>query len=245
MKTYGLLGYPLGHSFSKGYFAKKITGKQDAVCEYLNFSFPSITQAVSELKSISQLAGFNITIPYKEKIIPYLDQVSDTVQMVQSCNCVLVADGRWLGYNTDVIGFEKSLTPLLMPCHKSALVFGTGGASKAVAYVLNKLGIKFRFVSRTEGEKNYTYNELNAKIISDHLLLINTTPVGQFPNSDDLLPIPYNGITDKHLVFDLLYNPGETMFLKEARTRGAITKNGLEMLEIQAEESWKIWKLNY
>lgn len=245
MRTYGLLGYPLGHSFSKGYFAKKISGKQNADCDYLNFSFPTIDQAVSELKSIAHLAGFNITIPYKEKIIPHLDQMSDTVQVIQSCNCVLVAEGRWLGHNTDVAGFEKSLTPLLMPHHKRALVFGTGGASKAVAYVLNKLGIEFKFVSRTKKEKNYAYDELNAGIISDHQLLINTTPVGQYPNSNDLLPIPYIGITDKHLVFDLLYNPEETMFLKEARVRGAITKNGLEMLEIQAEESWKIWKLIY
>ena len=216
MKTYGLLGYPLSHSFSKGYFTRKFEEEHFVECEYLNFSFPDIGEAVKELKPISQLAGFNITIPYKEKIIPYIDVMSDTVQAIQSCNCIKVNHGRWYGHNTDVSGFEKSLIPLLKVHHKKALIFGTGGVSKAVVFVLNRLGIEFSFVSRTHRMEGLTYNELDNEIISDHRILINTTPVGQFPNSNELLPIPYDGITNKHLAFDLLYNPAETMFLKEA-----------------------------
>lgn len=241
MKTYGLLGYPLGHSFSQGFFAKKFVEEHLSEYEYLNFSFPEIGQAVDELKSYPHLEGFNITIPYKEKIIPYLDRMSETVQSIQSCNCIRVVNGAWYGYNTDVTGFENSLVPLLKPYHKKALIFGTGGASKAVAYVLKSLGFEYSFISRSGKMGGYSYDELDANIISSYKLLVNTTPVGQFPNTNELLPIPYEGITEEHLAFDLLYNPEETMFLKEARLGGAVTKNGMEMLVIQAEESWKIW----
>lgn len=242
MKTYGLLGYPLGHSFSKNFFTAKFAEEHIEDCEYLNFSFPDIENAVSYLKSLQDLRGFNITIPYKEKIFPFLDSSSATVDEIQSCNCIKVLNGKWHGENTDTIGFEKSLIPLLNPLHRRALIFGTGGASKAVAFVLKKLGIDYQYVSRSKKAGALTYGELSREMISNHLILVNTTPVGMAPNAKELLPLPYGGITKNHLAYDLIYNPEKTSFLRQAANKGAITRNGLEMLMIQAEESWKIWE---
>lgn len=241
MKTYGLLGYPLGHSFSRHFFAAKFIKEHIEDCEYLNFSYSEISEAVAFLKSLKNLKGFNVTIPYKEKIIPFLHSWSETVEQIHSCNCITIRNGRWHGENTDTIGFEKSLLPLLTPHHNTALIFGTGGAAKSVAFVLKKLGIGFHFVSRTKVADGFTYDELKPDIISGHQILINTTPVGMAPNQKGLLPLHYEAITKNHVAYDLIYNPAETLFLKEAAEKGAITKNGLDMLEIQAEESWKIW----
>jgi shikimate dehydrogenase len=241
MKTYGLLGFPLGHSFSRTFFAEKFKSEHVTDCVYENFSFGKVEDAVHYLRSLPSLKGFNITIPHKRNIMHYLDSSSPVCDEIQSCNTVKVSNGHWTGFNTDVVGFQKSLEPLLKNHHKSALVFGTGGASRAVVYVLKNLGIGYQMVSRKKSVGVLNYNVLTAEIIGSNPVLINTTPVGQYPEVDDCVPIPYDGITPDHLVYDLIYNPEETLFLKKARNRGAIIKNGKEMLILQAEESWRIW----
>ena len=241
MKIYGLIGFPLGHSFSRNYFLEKFRREKTNGYEYLNFSFELLNEGIHQLKKNPDLLGLNVTIPFKESIIQYLDKTSPVCNEIKSCNCIRIENGVWTGYNTDVIGFEKSLTPLLADSHKDALVFGTGGASKAVCYVLKKLGINYRQVSRRQKRNCIQYREITPEILNNFTLLVNTTPVGMFPNVDECLPIPYGAITDKHLVYDLIYNPEETLFLKKAKFHGAVIKNGGEMLVIQAEESWKIW----
>lgn len=241
MRTFGLLGFPLGHSFSKTYFAGKFRDENIADCVYENFSFEKIEAAVNYLKTLDNLCGFNITIPHKRNIIPYLDQTSPVCNQIKSCNTVRVVNGRWTGFNTDVTGFRNSLVPLLKKNHTKALVFGTGGASKAVIYVLEQLNIACTPVSRSAGTAILTYDQLTRDIIASNPVLINTTPLGQFPNIERAVPIPFNGISSAHLVYDLIYNPAETLFLKNAKQRGATTKNGEEMLVLQANESWNIW----
>lgn len=241
MKTYGLLGYPLTHSFSKSFFEEKFKKESIVDTEYQNFSFKEIKEAVVHLKSLSGLRGFNITIPHKLHITNYLDEVSDVVKAIGSCNCVRVRNDQWSGFNTDVTGFIQSLKPLLKPHHKNALILGTGGVSKAVAYALQQLGIRFTFVSRSPAERMYGYDDLNEYVMAANPIIVNTTPVGMYPHVNEFPHIPYRYITPGHIVYDLIYNPAETLFLKKAGGHGAIIKNGSEMLVIQAEESWKIW----
>lgn len=241
MRMFGLLGFPLGHSFSKAYFTSKFQRENIRDCRYENFAFEKIDDAIRYLKELPDLAGFNITIPHKRNIIESLDVASGVCREIGSCNTVKVADGRWLGYNSDVVGFSKSLVPLLTEVHTKALVFGSGGASKSVAYVLKQLGISYKLVSRTPTPETWSYESLTTDIIASHTLLINTTPVGQFPHTDECIHIPYEGISSHHLAYDLIYNPSETLFLKKAGERGSTTKNGEEMLVLQAEESWRIW----
>lgn len=241
MRIFGLLGFPLGHSFSKAYFTSKFQTENIRDCRYENFAFEKIDDAIRHLKELPDLAGFNITIPHKRNIIGSLDVASAVCREIGSCNTVKVADGRWLGYNSDVVGFSKSLIPLLTEAHIKALVFGSGGASKSVAYVLKQLGISYKLVSRKPTGETLSYESLTTEIIASHPLLINTTPVGQFPHTDECIRIPYEGISSHHLAYDLIYNPSETFFLKKAGERGATTKNGEEMLVLQAEESWRIW----
>jgi shikimate dehydrogenase len=240
MKLYGLIGHPVSHSFSKDFFDAKFEQEKLSDCEYQLMDLSSIRDVVA-LKNKLQLCGFNITIPYKQSIIPYLDSISEEAQKIGAVNTVKVVDGKWMGYNTDVNGFEKSLLPLLQPSIKKALVLGSGGAYLAVKYVLEKLNIKCSMVSRTSHEALYRYENISKSVLSDHQLIINTTPVGMFPNQNHVPEIPFHLLTPNHVVYDLIYNPEITLLISNASFNGCYTKNGLEMLKIQAEESWKIW----
>uniref|UniRef100_UPI0040479970 shikimate dehydrogenase family protein n=1 Tax=Flavobacterium sp. TaxID=239 RepID=UPI0040479970 len=198
--------------------------------------FPKV---ITEIKG---LRGLNVTIPYKEEIIPYLDKLSKTAKKIGAVNCVTISKKKKLkGYNTDYHGFKKSIKPLLKDHHKKALILGTGGASKAIAYALRNLKIEYDFVSRTADEFQFKYEELDAAIFEEYTIIINTTPVGTHPNVDDCLNLDYSLFTKKHIAFDLIYNPEETAFLRMAKAKGAVTKNGYEMLVLQAEKAWKIW----
>jgi shikimate dehydrogenase len=241
MRTYGLIGYPLTHSFSQQYFTHKFIelGINDA--EYFNFSIPSINDLNGIIAAHPNLCGFNITIPYKKKVLTFLTDADQTVQELGACNCVHIQDGKLKGYNTDVIGFEHSLSPYLKSHHQKALILGTGGAAAAVAYVLQKRKIDYQFVSRHGDASNLSYGQLNAPIIQAHTLIINTSPVGQYPNLHEYPALPYEHLGSSHHLFDLIYNPTETAFLQKGKAQGATIQNGYEMLVLQAEASWKIW----
>ena len=241
MKQYGLIGYPLSHSFSKGYFAEKFAKENIVDCKYDVFPLEKIEDFVELCNDKKNLIGLNVTIPYKEKTIPFLDELDETAANIGAVNTIKFSNGKKIGYNSDAYGFEMSLKPLLKSHHTQALILGTGGASKAVEYVLKKLGIAFQYVSRTKNDKAISYEELNESIIQHSKLIINTTPIGMYPNIDTAPDIPYNVLTEKHLLYDLVYNPEETLFLKKGKEKGAQTKNGLEMLYLQAERSWEIW----
>jgi shikimate dehydrogenase len=243
MNQYGLIGYPLSHSFSKKYFSGKFEALGLQGYSYDIFPISHIDLLPGLLADHPFLKGLNVTIPYKEQVLPFLNELSDTVRQVGACNCIDIKNGKLTGYNTDVIGFERSLKRKLKPYHDSALVLGTGGAAKAVAWVLKQLGIGFCYVSRFDQQKSdsLTYAEVDAALLQSHTLLVNTTPVGMYPAIDDCPDIPYQFITEKHFLFDLIYNPAETLFLKKGRDQGAQVQNGEEMLMIQAEESWNIW----
>lgn len=240
-KRYGLIGFPLSHSFSKKYFSEKF--EKEGLKEHVYDLFPieAIDKLPQIISSHPDLLGLNVTIPYKQQVIPFL-HASHLPAGVNACNCIKILNGKLHGYNTDVAGFENSFSPMLKPWHKSALVLGNGGATLAVVYVLSKLGIDYSVVSRKLHEgSSLTYNQLDKNIIANHPIIINTTPLGTYPNIDECPPIPYEFITDQHYLFDLVYNPSKTLFLKKGEERGALVKNGYDMLEIQAEESWKIW----
>lgn len=241
MRLFGLLGYPLTHSFSQKYFTEKFTsiGLLDAA--YENFSIPTIQELTGILQSRKELEGFNITIPYKKAVIDFLDELSEPVQKMGACNCVKIVDGKLKGFNTDTVGFQQSLQPYLKPHHQQALILGTGGASAAVEYVFQELNIPYQFVSRTPSANTLGYDELTKEIMDTHHLVINTTPLGMYPNVAASPDIPYQLLTPQHHLFDLVYNPAETKFLFLGKQQGASTQNGHEMLILQAEESWRIW----
>jgi shikimate dehydrogenase len=246
MRLFGLIGYPLSHSFSANYFANKFESENITDAEYRLFPIVNISEISSLIELYPDLQGFNITIPYKVAILPYLDHISDAAKSVGAVNCVKIkrtASGNILtGYNTDVYGFRESLAPALKLNHKNALVLGTGGAAKAVCYTLHELGIKYTLVSRTGNQKDVLhYSKLSDKVIRDNRLIINTTPVGTYPDKEKCPDIPYQFLGSKHLLFDLIYNPAETKFLRLGREAGATVLNGLKMLELQAEKSWEIW----
>lgn len=241
MRLYGLIGYPLGHSFSKKYFTEKFEREGLYNCSYENYPIVSIEKLKGILEANPGLKGLNVTIPYKEQVIPFLDELNVVVQKIQACNCIKIVDGKFYGYNTDVIGFEQSLKKQLQSYHTKALILGTGGAAKSVAFVLEKLQVEFRFVSRKASLQNLSYEQVTPSILSTHLLIINTTPLGMFPHVAEIPFLPYDTLTPKHFLFDLIYNPAKTSFLQKGEDRGALIKNGYEMLAIQAEESWKIW----
>jgi shikimate dehydrogenase len=241
MRTYGLIGYPLSHSFSQQYFTKKFIDLGILDAEYFTFSIPAINDFKEIIASHPNLCGFNITIPYKKKVLAFLTQADKTVEALGACNCVKIENGQLLGYNTDVIGFEKSLRPFLKPHHQKALILGTGGAAAAVAFVLRKLNIEFQVVSRDAGASNLSYEQLNTGIINDHTLIVNTSPVGQYPNINEAPALPYGSLSARHHLFDLIYNPAETSFLQKGKLQGATIQNGYEMLVLQAEASWDIW----
>lgn len=241
MKTYGLIGKTLSHSFSKAYFTEKFT-KENIGAQYLNFELPSI-DAFKNLIESQNLDGLNVTIPYKESIISYLDELDETAAKIGAVNTIqFLANGKLKGYNTDVFGFAQSIKPFLNLHHERALILGTGGASKAIEYVLNELGIKTLFVSRNpEGKNQIAYTDLNEHYLNAFKLIVNTTPVGTHPNIDECPNIPYEHLSSEHLVVDLVYNPEETLFLKKARRKTSLALNGLSMLKHQAEKAYDIW----
>ena len=242
MRRYGLIGYALSHSFSKKYFEDKFQREGITDCAYELFSIPSIDELGALLAAHPDLKGLNVTIPYKQLVLPYLSDISHLPERLLACNCIKIEDGILTGYNTDVIGFEKSFKPQLQSHHTHALLLGSGGAAAAVAYVLRKLGIEYRIVSRTPGNGDaLTYNDVDASVIAAHPVIINTTPLGMYPHVAEAPPLPYHAITSQHYLFDLHYNPAKTIFLQKGEERGAAIKNGEEMLVIQAEESWRIW----
>ncbi len=252
---YGLLGHPLVHSFSAAYFKDKFDREHlDAV--YRNHDCADIDAAIAELSEVGGLRGFNVTIPYKQAIIPFLTSLSPEAEAIGAVNVVRVvcdpaatvppfAPGRRLeGYNSDCLGFSRSISPLLdRRLHKAALVLGTGGASKAVTYALSQLGLSWKLVSRTpHDDRMLSYDDLTPEVMEAHKVIVNATPLGTFPRVDTCPPIPYELISSEHLLYDLVYNPEETLFLRKGRERGAATKNGLEMLHLQAEAAWEIWQ---
>ena len=246
MRLFGLTGFPLSHSFSAAYFRKKFESESIPDAVYRLFPLENISLISQFVEENEELHGFNVTIPYKVAILPYLHQLSDEASAVGAVNCVKIHRSEQgielTGYNTDVYGFRKSLSPLLKPWHIKALVLGTGGAAKAVSYTLEELGIDFTLVSRAkQTDATLLYTELTEEIISSHLLIINTTPAGMYPNTDICPDIPYRFLNDQHLLYDLIYNPSETLFLQMGRKAGASTANGLQMLALQAEKSWEIW----
>ena len=246
MRKYGLLGYPIGHSFSKTYFNQKFEAEKiDA--EYVNFEIPNIKEIKNVLRENPNLGGLNVTIPYKEQVIPYLDDLDADARQIGAVNVIKFTKGlfgktKLIGYNSDIIGFKQSIEPLLKPTHQKALILGTGGASKAVYQGLKQLGVGSTFVSRSHKEGCITYEEITPKIMSQYTVIVNTTPLGMFPNVNTCPNIPYEELTPDHVLYDLLYNPDETLFMKKGKERGATVKNGLEMLLLQAFAAWQIWQ---
>lgn len=245
MKKYGLIGYPLGHSFSKNFFNEKFHS-ENIDAEYVNFEIPSIDDLPKVIANNPNLEGLNVTIPYKEKVIPYLDKLDSTAASIGAVNVIKIERSKGkvklTGHNSDIIGFTRSIEPLLEPYHKKALILGTGGSSKAIRQGLLQLGLETLFVSRGKhDESTITYKEITPQIMNDYKVIVNCTPVGMYPQADKCPQIPYELLTPQHLLYDLLYNPDTTLFMKKGSDQGAIVKNGLEMLLLQAFASWDIW----
>jgi shikimate dehydrogenase len=246
MRLYGLIGFPLSHSFSARYFEDKFARERITDCGYRLFPLEDISGIRKLILDHRELHGFNVTIPHKIAILPFLDTVSDEAAAVGAVNCVKIerngSVSTLTGYNTDVYGFRESLLPFLKPYHRKALVLGTGGAAKAACYVLEELGIDYTLVSRSgQMPDSLSYPQLTENMLRENLLIVNTTPLGMYPDLDRCPEIPYSFLTNQHLLFDLVYNPAETTFLKRGREAGTATLNGLKMLELQAEKSWEIW----
>lgn len=245
MKRLGLIGYPLEHSFSAAYFKEKFQREGISGWRYDLFPIREIERITDLIADIPELAGLNVTIPYKRAVLPFLHELADEAREIGAVNTIKIrqeGNKRSLaGFNTDVYGFEKSLVPLLKPHHNSALILGTGGGSGAVQYVLKKLGIEFSLVSRNPRSGMTGYPELTSDKVSSHKLIINTTPLGMYPEAGACPPIPYEAIGPEHVLYDLVYNPAQTTFLLKGAAQGATIKNGLEMLHLQAEKAWEIW----
>lgn len=241
-RKFGLIGKNISYSFSKKFFTEKFEKSALSGYSYENFDLSTIAQFPKLLRENPDLAGLNVTIPYKEKIIPYLHKLSKKATQIGAVNCIkFTKKGTLKGYNTDFYGFKKSLQPLLKPHHQKALILGTGGASKAVAFALQELGILYTFASRNKTENALDYKYINATTFDNYQIIINCTPLGTFPSVGEFPPIPYDYFSPEHIAFDLIYNPEETAFLKFAKAKGALIKNGYEMLELQADKSWRIW----
>ena len=241
MRRFGLIGYPLGHSFSKKYFTEKFLREEIDDAIYETFPIATIAELTPLLKQHPDLAGLNVTIPHKEKVIGFLHEQSKVVSKTGACNCIQFKKGKLIGHNTDVVGFQQSLQNSFPELPSRALILGTGGSSKAVEYVLKQLKIAYVFVSRKPSTHNLSYEQLTAGIVKESELIINTTPLGMYPQVIEAPPIPYEAIGSKHCLFDLIYNPERTLFLQKGVEQGAKVQNGLDMLIIQAEESWRIW----
>lgn len=240
MDKYGIIGYPLGHSFSRAFFTEKFQ-REHIDAEYVNFEIPSADMLPGIVQTNPNLCGLNVTLPHKEAVIPMLDELSDEAKEIGAVNVIRVRDGRLKGFNSDIIGFMDSIRPLLKPWHRHALVLGTGGASRAIRVGLQRLGIQWTYVSRTPAPGRLTYADLTAELMEHYQVIVNCSPVGMFPHVDACPDIPYQLLTDRHLLYDLVYNPQETLFLKRGAERGAAVKNGLEMLHLQALASWRFW----
>ena len=245
MDKYGLIGFPLEHSFSKDYFNNKFAA-EGIDAEYVNFPIASISELKNVIQNNPDLKGLNVTIPYKEQVIPYLDKLNEDARLIGAVNVIRIKrkkkKTKLKGYNSDIIGFKQSIEPLLKSYHERALVLGTGGAAKAVYYGLQQLGLKATYVSRQKkSDEILTYSELTQEVMQTHNLIVNCTPVGMWPKSDDCPAIPYQWLTSKHFLYDLLYNPDETLFMEKGKEQGAFVKNGLEMLLLQAFAGWMIW----
>ncbi|MBQ6225048.1 MAG: shikimate dehydrogenase [Bacteroidaceae bacterium] len=262
MDKYGLIGFPLGHSFSRGFFTEKFA-REGIDAEYVNFEIPDASMLLDVIRDNPELRGLNVTLPHKQAVIPLLDELSDEAREIGAVNVIrietpsnspfrgrtqedLPLEGEWKGailkgYNSDIIGFTESIRPLLQPWHKKALVLGTGGASKAICVGLNRLGIEWTYVSRSPREGMLTYEDITAETLQQYTVIVNCSPVGMFPKVDHAPAIPYELLTTKHLLFDLVYNPEDTLFMQKGRAQGATVKNGLEMLHLQAVASWEFW----
>lgn len=245
MDIYGLLGFPLGHSFSASYFHEKFL-REHICADYRNFACSDVHEAIGMLRKLEDLKGFNVTIPHKQSVMPFLASVSEEAQAIGAVNVVKVERDSvgapiFVGYNSDLVGFRESIRPMLGSAHRSALVLGTGGASKAVVYGLHQLGIATLGVSRTEKEGCVTYEQLTEQLMRKHLVVVNCTPLGMYPKVNAAPDIPYEALTPDHVLFDLVYNPDVTQFMRRGMERGARVKNGLEMLHRQAEAAWDIW----
>jgi shikimate dehydrogenase len=259
MKQYGLIGYPLSHSFSKKYFTEKFITENITDAAYELYPLENVKDLQDLLDKHPDICGLNVTIPHKVAVLPFLDWIEHDARKAGAVNCICVIaesplqaaftgevgveghDFRLEGYNTDLYGFEMSIRPLIKDSNDEALILGDGGAAQAVKCVLENMGIAFKTVTRKPHPGHILYDDLKPHHIEQHKIIINTTPVGTAPKIDECPPIPYEAITDDHLLYDLIYNPEETLFLRKGRERGATTKNGYEMLVLQAERSWEIW----
>lgn len=241
MSKFGLVGKNIAYSFSKSFFSEKFKN-ENLLHTYKNFDIASIELFKKIIIENTDLEGLNVTIPYKEEVIPFLDSLDEVASKIRAVNTIKILENKsTIGFNTDYFGFQKSLEEFLPLQKKTALILGTGGASKAIAYALEKLDFNFKFVSRNADSINLNYSDLHKSIIENHLLIINCTPLGTLPNIADFPPIPYQFLTKNHLLFDLIYNPAETEFLRRGKLKGTRTSNGLKMLELQAEKAWEIW----
>jgi shikimate dehydrogenase len=240
---FGLIGKSLKHSFSKGYFEKKFQEQGLNGYTYSNFEIPVIEDFKKIITEHPQLQGLNVTIPYKESIIPFLNELSDEAKEIGAVNCIRVEGNKLIGFNTDTYGFAQSIKPFLDNTHERALILGTGGASKAVAYALKKTGVDVYYVSTSPKKNDHSlhYTEINERVMEAFKLIINTTPLGMSPREDECPALPYRLFTPAHLAYDVIYNPAETLFLKKAKDQGALIMNGLSMLQLQAEKNWEIW----
>jgi shikimate dehydrogenase len=243
MNRYGLIGFPLSHSFSEKYFANKFLQEGVTDCIYQNFPIENIQDIYQLIADMPDLKGLNVTIPYKEKILHLLTTSNEIVKAIGACNCVKIEKEKLFGYNTDVIGFKKSFQQHLKPYHTKALILGDGGAAKAVAYVFEKTGIEYIYVVRKgfSGDRKILFNNITDSLIASHTVIVNSTPLGTYPNIHECPSINYDILTPRHYLYDLVYNPEKTLFLQKGEAKGAFIKNGYEMLLLQAEESWKIW----
>ncbi len=239
---FGLVGKNISYSFSKGYFTDKFSHLELEGYSYENFDLQSIDELPELIASNPDMKGLNVTIPYKQEVIRYLNEMDDQAREIGAVNTIKFDGKRLIGYNTDAYGFQKSIEPFLKPYHTKALILGTGGASKAIAFVLGQLGIGVTYVSRNPSATQIGYQDLNPSVLEKHFVVVNCTPLGTHPNVDQKPDIPYTHITGKHLLFDLIYNPEKTAFLKEGKRRDAIIINGLRMLEFQADRAWEIWR---
>lgn len=243
MNLYGLIGYPLGHSFSKQYFTEKFTREGLNDCSFETFPIPSIDELPTLLKGNPDLKALCVTIPYKEQVLQYVDVLSDEVKEIGAANSIKIEDGKLTAYNTDIAGFRISFEELLQPHHKKALVLGTGGAAKAVQYVLRQLNIEYLVVSRNKKNQpgHIGYDAVTGDLLKEFPVIVNCTPVGMWPKENEAPQLPYHLLSAKNYLYDLVYKPAKTKFLQLGEEMGAITKNGYDMLIIQAEESWRIW----
>lgn len=242
MKTYGIIGFPLTHSFSQKYFTEKFQREGINDCSYEVYPIKSVYELNDLIKQNPNLHGLNITIPYKQSVLHHLNSVKEIPFGLRACNCIKIKESKTYGFNTDITGFEKSLLPYLKPYHKTALILGNGGATEAVKFVFDKLNISYKIVSRKIHDgSELTYSDLNKSVIDENKIIINTTPLGTFPNINECPDIPYQFLTPQHFLFDLVYNPEKTLFLQKGEEYEATIKNGYEMLVLQAEESWRIW----